>query len=207
MVPATEATPPQSAKENKRIFWVIPNSRTSPTMKEFRPITAKEKFKIANDDALDPGTFVLAGIFAGKSQFTNADPSLGQGMAGYARRFGTSFGDFAIADYMTEGVFPAMLRHDPRYFRRATGSGWSRLGYAVGQIFVTHADSGRTAFNFSEIGGNAAAVAISNAYYVDDRTPGAAAGKLCVQVGLDMMSNIMKEFWPDIQQKLQRKHR
>lgn len=199
--------PPSAAAEpgSKRIFWLIPNSRTYPTMKDFRPITAREKFKIATEDALDPGTFILAAVFAGKGQLTNVHPALGQGVAGYARRFGTSYADFAIADVMVDGVLPTALHQDPRYFRKGVGGTWSRLAHAAGQIFVTYQDSGRRAFNFSEMGGNAAAVAISQAYYTDDRTAGAAAGKLGTYIGLDIASNILKEFWPDLQRKLQRK--
>jgi hypothetical protein len=55
---------------------------------------------------------------------------------------------------MTEGIYPAILHEDPRYFRRGDGSGWSRLGYAIGQIFWIHTDSGKAQLNLSEIAGN-----------------------------------------------------
>ena len=108
---------------------------------------------------------------------------------------------------MTEAVFPTLLHQDPRYFRRGTGSGWSRLRYAVGQILWTHHDSGTTQFNYSEIVGNVAAVAISNAYYADNRTAGDAAAKLGFQIGIDTAGNILKEFWPDLERKLHRRKR
>jgi hypothetical protein len=75
----------------------------------------------------------------------------------------------------------------------------------MGQIFWTHVDSGGTQFNYSEAIGNSAAVAISNAYYVDNRTATDAASKLGMQIGVDMASNILKEFWPDMEQKFRRK--
>jgi hypothetical protein len=77
-----------------------------------------------------------------------------------------------------------------RPFRRGTGNGLSRLGYAAGQIFWTHTDSGRTQFNYSEIGGNATAVAISSEYYPDGRNVGSAVSKFGSQIGVDMASNI-----------------
>jgi len=112
----------------------------------------------------------------------------------------------AIWDYMTEAICPTILHQDPRYFRRGTGSGWSRFGYAVGQIFWTHADSSRRQFNFSEILENSTAVAISNAYYQDNRDPANALSKLGVQIGVDMAGNVLKEFWPDLDRALFRKH-
>ena len=68
------------------------------------------------------------------------------------------------------------------------------MGYATGQIFWTHTDSGGTQFNYSEILGNSTAVAISQAYYPDHRNAADAAGKLRMQVGIDMASNVLKEF-------------
>jgi hypothetical protein len=82
----------------------------------------------------------------------------------------------------------------------------SRLGYSAGQIFLTHGDSGHTQFNFSEIAGNSTAVAISMAYYPENRDVGDAVSKLGVQLGVDMASNILKEFAPDISRKFSRKH-
>jgi hypothetical protein len=48
---------------------------------ELRPLTPKEKFKIASQDSFDRGTFVLAAAFAGEAQLTNSNPSFGQGAA------------------------------------------------------------------------------------------------------------------------------
>ena len=104
-------------------------------------------------------------------------------------------------------VFPTLLHQDPRYFRRGTGSKWSRLGYAMGQIFWTHHDSGGTRFNLFRDLGNSVAVAISNAYYPDNRTAADAVSKLGMQVGVDMAANVLKEFWPEIERRFRRQHR
>jgi hypothetical protein len=193
--------------ESKRIFGIVPNYRTAPSLDNFEPLTPREKFKIASQDAFDRGTFVLAAFFAGEGQLTNSNRSFGQGAAGFGKYYGTAYGDFAIGDFMTEGVFPSVLHQDPRYFRRSTGSNWSRLGYAAGQIFWTHTDTGATQFNFSEVLGNSTAVAISNAYYSDNRTASNAVSQLSLQLGVDAAANILKEFWPDFERKLSHKHR
>jgi hypothetical protein len=204
--PANGGTSSLVQPESKRIFGIIPNYRTVPTLNESVPLTSGKKFKIASEDAFDRGTFALAAVFAGEGQLTNSNQSFGQGAAGYGRYFGTALADFVIGDYMTEAIFPSLLHQDPRYFRRGTGSGWSRLRYAVGQIFWTHGDSGNTEFNFSEVIGNSTAVAISNAYYTDNRTASDAVPKLGIQLGVDMAANILKEFWPDFERKFSRKH-
>lgn len=198
------SNPPEP--QQKRIFGIIPNYRTFPSLREYKPLTASQKFKIASQDSFDRGTFILAAAFAGEAQLTNSNPSFGQGAAGYARYLGTAYADFAIGDFMTEAIYPSLLHQDPRYFRRGTGTALSRIGYAIGQLFWTHTDNGGTQFNFSEVVGNSTAVAISNAYYADNRDVTDGVVKLGGQLGVDMASNILKEFSPDIYRKLSRRH-
>jgi hypothetical protein len=190
----------------KRIFGIIPNYRSSPSLKNYAPITVKEKFKIASQDSFDRGTIALAAAFAGEGMLAHSDPSFGQGVAGYSRYFGTAYSDFVIGNFMTEGIYPTILHQDPRYFRKGHGSGLSRLGYAAGQIFWTHNDNGTTGLNYSELAGNATAVAIGLSYYPDDRNVGDAVSQWGTQIAVDMASNILKEFWPDMERKLHRKH-
>ena len=207
MAPCQQTSNIQTQKqESKRILWIVPNYRTSPSLLNYEPLTAGQKFKIASQDSFDQGTVALAALFAGEAQLTNANRSFGQGGAGFGRYFGAAYGDLVIGNYMSGAVFPTLLHQDPRYFRRGTGGGWSRLGYATGQIFWTHRDSGGTQFNYSEIAGNSVAVAISNAYYADNRTASDAVSRLGMQLGVDMASNILKEVWPDLQRKFRRKH-
>jgi len=72
---------------------------------------------------------------------------------------------------------------------------------------LDHTDSDRTQFNYSGILGNSTAVAISNAYYQDNRSAADSATKLGVQIGVDMASNVLKEFWPDVSRRFSRKNR
>ncbi len=201
----TGNNPPEP--EHKRLFGIIPNYRTSPSLVNYKPLTTRQKYKIATQDSFDRGTFILAAAFAGYSDITRSNPSFGGGAAGYFSYLGTSYADFVIGDYMTEAIYPSLLHQDPRYFRRGRGSGFSRVEYAIGQLFWTHTDSGGRNFNYSEILGNATAVAISNAYYVDNRDVGDAVTKFGTQLGVDMASNLLKEFSPDIYRKFSRKHR
>jgi hypothetical protein len=198
---ATEERSNVSEHESRHLLGIIPNYRTFPSLDKYEPLTNREKFKFASQDSLDRGTFVLAGLFGGLGQLTNSDKSFGQGASGFGRYFGTSYGDLLIGNYMSEAVFPSILHQDPRYFRRGAGSGGSRFTYAVSRVFRTQRDSGGIGFNYSEWLGNSAAVAISNAYYPDHRSAGGAISKLAMQVGVDAVGNVLKEFWPDLQRK------
>lgn len=77
----------------------------------------------------------------------------------------------------------------------------------MGQIFWTHTDSGGHMFNFSEVAGNATMVAISQSYYPDHRDAGSAGTSLAIQIGDDMASNVLKEFYPDLRQWVSRRHK
>jgi len=203
--PIARPTDNLSEEAPKRVLGIIPNYRTSPSLKNYKPLTPGEKFKMASQDSFDRGAFVLGALFGGEAQLTKATPSFGQGVAGYARYFSTSYAGFVVGNFMTEGIYPTLLHQDPRYFRRGSGSVLSRLGYAAGQIFWTHKDSGGMQFNFSEIAGNSTAVAISNAYLPDNRDASDAARSLGVQIGVDMAGNILKEFSPELAHAFSRK--
>jgi hypothetical protein len=196
---------PQPGAEDKRILWIFTNHRTTDDSADLPPLTARGKLAIAWGDATDRAIFAQTAFISGLGQVTNANPSFGQGVAGYAKRFATTYGDFAIENLTTEGIFPALLHQDPRYFRRRQGTARSRLGYAMSRLFITRTDSGKNQFNFSEIGGAATSLAISNAYYQDGRTVGNNLGRYAVQLGFDAASNVLKEFWPDLKRKLPRR--
>jgi len=200
--PVLEQAPP-----DKRVLGVLPNYRTANETAVYSPITAKQKFSIASKDSFDYPLVALAAVIAGWGQLTNDNPSFGQGMAGYGRRVGTSYADQAIGNMMTEAIFPAFLHEDPRYFRRGHGSKWSRTFYAASRVFVTRTDGGNWRFNYSEVLGNATAVAISNSYYPDNRTVSANVEKLGQQIGIDAASQVLKEFWPDIKRKFFQRHK
>lgn len=198
---------PAKRSEAKRLFGVIPNFRTSDTLNPYVPISPKQKFHIAAQDAFDRGTFALAAAFAGVDMKTGSERSYGGGVEGYSKYFGASYADFAVGDFMTEGIFPTLLHQDPRYFRMGCcSSAWKRFGYAFGQILWTHSDSGKGQFNFSEVGGNATAVAISEIYYRDNRSAGNAISSLGNQLLVDALANVAKEFWPEIDRALSHKH-
>ena len=191
---------------DKRVFGVLPNYRTANETAIYTPITTKQKFTIGLKDSFDYPLVLLAGAFAGLGQLTNQHPQFGQGLAGFGRRLGTGYADQAIGNMMTEAIFPSLLREDPRYFRRGYGSVGSRTWYALTRVMVTRTDSGGRRFNFSEWVGNATGVAISNAYYPDEHSVLDNAGKLVEQVGTDAISQVLKEFWPDIKHKLFHRH-
>jgi hypothetical protein len=194
-------------KKDDRMFYVMPNYLTVDSEAEAKPVSWKEKFSMAAKGSFDPYEFTLVGVVAGIHQAADNDPGFGQGFKGYAKRYGAAFADQVDGNIMVGGVFPTILKVDPRYFRLGKGSFGHRLGYALDRILIARKDSGGHVFNISEFAGNAVAIGISNAYYpAADRNFSGNFSDWTTQMGLDAFGNTLKEFWPDIHQYLQQSH-
>lgn len=190
-------------KQSKRILWIIPNYRAVSADTQLPPLSLKSEFWLATQDSFDYSSFILAAILAGYSQARNSTPEFRQGAAGYGRYYWHSFADQAVGNYFTEAIVPALTHEDPRYYTLGHGNFFHRTGYALSRLLVTRTDSGGTTFNFSEIVGNGAGAGVSDLYYpAAERTWTKTGQKWLIQVGLDGVFNVLKEFWPDINQKV-----
>jgi hypothetical protein len=187
--------------EDKHAFGVLPNYRTAESNVPYSPITARQKFKIATADTIDGPSFVLAAFFSSISQINGTDPSFHEGVLGYAHRYATGLADQDIGNFMTEAIMPSLLHQDPRYFRKGTGSVKSRIWWAATRSVVARNDSGNWTFNTAEFLGNGITAAIGNAYYPDERGFSPTMQRMFTQIGTDTVSQVLKEFWPDVKKK------
>lgn len=197
----------EDAKKNDRMFYVMPNYLTVDGQGNVPPVTWKEKFSMAAKGSFDPYEFTLVGIVAGIHQAANNDPAFGQGFKGYAKRYGAAFADQVDGNIMVGGVFPTILKIDPRYYRLGRGSFAHRFAYAIDRLVIARRDSGSHMFNVPEFAGNAVAIGISNVYYpAADRNFSGNFNDWGTQMGLDALGNELKEFWPDIHAAMQKSH-
>ena len=202
-LPSSSAGNTTEGKQSKRILWIFPNYRAVSANTQLPPLSVKEKFWLATKDSFDYSSFVTAGIIAGFGQARNSTPEFGQGAKGYGRYYWHAVADQAVGNYFTEAIMPAIMREDPRYYTLGNGSFLKRTGYALSRLVVTRTNSGGRSFNFSEIVGNGAGAGVSNLYYPSgERTWTKTGQKWVEQIGLDGAFNILKEFWPDINQRV-----
>jgi hypothetical protein len=104
---------------------------------------------------------------------------------------------------MTEAVVPVATKEDPRYYTMGKGGFVKRTGYAVSRLFITRTNSGVSTFNLSEVVGAGAAAGIGNAYYPAQNNQWVKTyQRWGTQVGLDGAFNLLKEFWPDVNQAI-----
>ena len=203
ILPAASPAPTEIALKNNRLFYVLANYSTVEKQDQFGTLSAKTKFKLSVKTMTDPITVSFLGAIALMGQANNSEPSYGQGLKGYSKRYATTYTDTAIGTLMTTSVFPTLLHQDPRYFQLGTGSTWHRVKYSVSRIFVTRADSGNLQFNYSEIVGNAVAAGISNTYHPEyQRTFRNTMTVWGTDILLNTICNVAKEFWPDFRRKI-----
>jgi len=182
-------------EEQQRIVGVIPNFYTS-YVPNAAPLNARQKFELAWKSAIDPTSFVIAGVVAGGQQANNTFADYGQGAAGYARRFGAAYGDFVISTYIANAILPSILKQDPRYFYKGTGTTKSRVLYAISMTVVAKGDNGHWQPNYSGILGSMAGAGVSNLYYpeADRHGFGATVNNTLLGIGTTAAVNILQEF-------------
>jgi hypothetical protein len=182
-------------QEQQRLLAVIPNFYTS-YVADAAPMSSKQKFGLAWKAAIDPTSFLIAGIIAGGEQADNSFPGYGQGAAGYARRFGAAYGDFFIGTYISNAILPSILKQDPRYFYKGTGTIKSRIRYALAMSVITKGDNGQWQPNYSGILGSLAGGAISNLYYPEGSRHGfeTTLNNTLIGIATGAGVNILQEF-------------
>ena len=202
--PAPAVDPAAAPVANDRVLGVLPNYRTAEESDPFTPLSTRRKYYIGYKDATDYPIFFVSAALAGLGQMTDLHPQFGQGLKGYGKRLGGSVADQLVGNILTESVMPSLLHQDPRYFRRGRGSVLGRTGYAASRVFVAKNDTGKWAFNFSEVSGNVISAAVGNAYYPHERKLGDNIQRFYSQMATDAFSQILKEFWPDVKRKFSR---
>ncbi|MGA8108353.1 MAG: hypothetical protein WBD46_18420 [Acidobacteriaceae bacterium] len=170
------------------------------------PLYARDKWVFwLHQEARVPAAFPAL-VSAGFGQLTGS-PDYGSDSEAFGDRMGAALLRQASMRFFCNSAFPVLLHEDPRYFRKASGSYKSRIGWAAERAFVIQRDDGSHGFNNSDIFGHLAASALTPTYYPH---PSANAGVVFETWGTsiagDVGNNMFLEFWPDVT-NLWRRHR
>ena len=179
----------------QRVFGIVPNFYVSYAV-DAAPLTPKQKFHLALKASTDPVTISAVSIVAGVNQASDRFSGYGQGAQGYAKRYGASYANFTSGLFIGGAVLPSLLKQDPRYFYKGTGTTRSRLLYAISHTVITKGDNQRWQPNYSSVLGDLAAGGLSNLYIPERDHHGA---KLTFQnagiaMGTSALINVLQEF-------------
>jgi hypothetical protein len=191
--PEEVATEQVKIEETQRVLGIIPNFYVvydpNPA-----PLTTRLKFHLAFRTSSDVFTVLGVGALAGINQAGDT-PNYVQGAKGYGERFGAVAAD-GFSDIMIGGaILPSLLRQDPRYYYKGTGTNKSRALHALSSPFVCRGDNGRLQPNYSSLGGDLASSALSNLYYPpSNRGTGLVFQNVFLTTGERMLSSLVQEF-------------
>ena len=195
VVPAEVAEEQIKIEEKQRVLGVLPNFYVT-YIPNAVSLTSKQKFELAWKTIVDPFTFVVVGGAAGVEQAQNHFKGYGQGAQGYAQRFGAGYADTVTGTLIGSAILPSLLKQDPRYFYKGTGSMGSRALYAIANSLICKGDNGRWQPSYSNILGSLAAGGISNLYYPAQDRDGAELTfeNAAIGIGGTAVTNLLQEF-------------
>ena len=182
-------------EEKQRVLGVVPNFYVTYDPAAL-PLNRKQKFELAWKATVDPVNFGLTGAVAGIEQATDTFNGYGQGAQGYGKRYGAAYGDFVTSTLIGSALLPSLLKQDPRYFYKGTGTKRSRILYAIANSVICKGDNGKWQPNYSSILGGLASGGISNLYYpASDRNDAALTFEnALIGIGTSAAANLLQEF-------------
>lgn len=192
-------------QEKQRVFGVMATFNTT-TNKDALPLTSGQKYQLFFKSASDPWPFLLAGFGAGIDQAENSFPEYGQGMMGYSKRFGAAYTDYFTGNLLGNAVLASLLKEDPRYFQKGTGSLSSRVLWAATSTVWCKRDDATWGPNYANVVGNLMGAAVSNLYYpASDRTAADTIERGFTVTAEAIVGSEVIEFWPDLVRHHRRK--
>ena len=202
-----EQAVPESKRQPKRILGIMPNYRAVSAGAIPPPPSRKQAFKIATQNSFDYSAFVFTAFTSGIADLQGAHKELGHGLPGYWAYYWRGFVDKTDGNYLVIFALPTIFRQDERYYAMGQGSIGKRVLYSASRVLITPDYHGRNSFNASELIGRAMAQGISATYYPKaDRTAGELATKWGYAVMRDALTNVFREFWPDIATHVLHRH-
>ena len=101
---------------HQRVFGVMATFNTT-NNRDALPLSTGQKYQLFFKSASDPWPFVLTAFGAGIDQAENSFPEYGQGVEGYAKRWGAGYTDYFTGNLLGNAVLASLFREDPRYFQ------------------------------------------------------------------------------------------
>jgi hypothetical protein len=186
------------AQEHQRVMGVMATFNTT-SNKDALPLSPKQKFELFFKSETDPWPFLLSSVVAGIGQADNSYPEWGQGVQGYAKRFGAAYSDAFIGNFFGNAVFTSWWHEDPRFFQKGTGSGMHRFLWAAASTVWCKRDNGKWGPNYANVGGNLVGAAIARAYYpASERTVTDTLSDGLTVSAEGIVGSEVIEFWPDL---------
>jgi hypothetical protein len=163
-------------------------------------VTGKLRFHVSA--TIGPMPLLGDAAYAAILQKADAPLEWKQGAEAYGQRLGSMVAWSGIHNALAFGL-DSTLHQDPRYYRSGGPGFWRRSGHAIRGTLLTRTDSGGETLSTWRIGSAYGSAVLSNFWY-PRRLNTVRLGFLqgSVTIGLDLVANLGREFWPDVKKKL-----
>jgi hypothetical protein len=162
-----------------------------------------QKFKLAANNSASVSTIAQALVAAGFSQAIDSASGYGQGVDGYAKRFGADMARSASANLFGTFLIASALHEDPRFYVKRGLSPKQSLKYAAQRLVYTRSDSGEQVINFDGLLGPLASEGLANTYYPKtNRGIGSTFVRYGSDQGWKFAGYVVRQYWPRINRKL-----
>jgi len=186
------------AQEKQRVMGVMATFNTTQNQNAL-PLSPGQKFRLFFRSETDPWPFMLAAVVSGIGQADDSYPEWHQGLKGYGRRFAGAYSDAFIGNFFGNAVLPVLLKEDPRYYQKGTGSAKKRFLWAAASTVWCKRDNGRWGPNYANVGGNLIGSAIARIYYpASERTVSDTITDGLTVSAEGIVGAEVIEFWPDM---------
>jgi hypothetical protein len=194
--PAGAATAPAPCPPRPPANYWFSRFLTGP---EVKPLTPKEKARLAVRNVLDPFNALTILAEAGISVGADAHSAYGPGMAGFGRYVGVSFTQDLTGEFLCTFLIPSLVHQDPHYHRMPNASIPRRARHAITQVLWTQGDNGRGMVNYADLVGAAASDEVNNLYVPHRETNmPATAERWGIGLATAPIDNFVSEFLPDV---------
>jgi hypothetical protein len=169
----------------------------------YLPLTLAQNYAWTVRQVLAPSQLFLIARRAAIDHSRNDPSGWGEGTDGYALRVASRLGHVAVRQNLAFAV-RALDHEDPRYFRSREDGIWRCSRYAVARTFVARNGSGGTMRAYSLFVADLATPFIAQTWRPQPVNVGREFRGGAVGIGMEAISNVGREFWPDVRKKLRR---
>lgn len=166
---------------------------------EIKPLTPREKARLAVKNVLDP--FNAVTILGSAAVYVGSDSHspYGPGMLGFGKNVGVSYAQDMTGEFVNTFLIPSIMHQDPHYHRMPKAPIPRRIVHAIVQVGWTLGDNGKGMPNYANIFGNAIDGEIGNLYVPGRETNlPASAARYGTSLAIAPTDNFITEFLPDV---------
>ena len=170
---------------------------------EIKPLTPKEKARLAARNVLDPFNAVTIAGNAAIAIGSDSHSAYGPGLPGFWKYTGVSYTEDLTSEFFGTFLIPSIFHQDPHYHRMPHAPIPRRILNAIAQVGWTKSDTGKGMLNYSTLVASPIDAEIADLYVpgIHSNLPSTAA-RVVTGWALAPTDNFVTEFLPDVARRI-----